>query len=214
MPAHFAVPDFAPALDVPHTAGVVPAAGEGAAATRRVGDVRGFFLVAEAEDFLASPYVSHAYRQLRFGGPRERVVADSERAMAVEGEDQVDDVLHDVPETADLAPAFNVPHPEPLAQEADEHASSTGGEGGRADLSSTVHAKRTGLWALASEEASEYAQDGVPSAGRDLPGSRAPLSVLHGFGDVLETLVGVGEEHHGPVLVVEELVVHAGEAGA
>jgi hypothetical protein len=70
------------------------------------------------------------------------------------------------------------------------------------------------LYYLDSEEASEYAQDGVPSAGRDLLGSRAPLSVLHGFGDVLEALVGVGEEHHGPVLVVEELVVHAGEAGA
>jgi len=112
VPAHFAVADFALALDVPQTAGVVLAAGEGAAAIRRVGDVRGFFLVAEAEDFLTSPYVSQAYRQLRFGGPRERVVADGERAMAVGGEDQVDDVLHDVPETADLAAAFDVPHPE------------------------------------------------------------------------------------------------------
>src|SRR5215203_1507452 len=32
--------------------------------------------------------------------------------------------------------------------------------------------------------------------------------------DILEALLGVGEEHHGLVLVVEEGVIHAGEAGA
>jgi hypothetical protein len=69
-------------------------------------------LVAEAEAFLASPYVPQAYRQLLFGGPCERVVADGERAIAVGGEDQVDDLLHDVSETAGLAAAFDVPHPE------------------------------------------------------------------------------------------------------
>ena len=215
VPAHFAVPDFTPALDVPQTAGVVPAASEGAADTRRVVDVRGFFLVDEAENFLASPYVSQAYRQLRFGGPRERLVADGERAMAVGGEDQVDDVLHDVPETADLAPAFDVPHPESPSLKRPTSTRLPPEEKASAPTSPprSTRKERTSGISLPKRRPS-MPKTAYLLAGRDFPGSRAPLSVLHGFGDVLEALVGVGEEHHGPVLVVEELVVHAGEAGA
>ena len=43
--------------------------------------------------------------------------------------------------------------------------------------------------------------------------SGALLRVLDGLGDVLQALRGVGEVHHGVVLV-EELVAHAGEARA
>jgi hypothetical protein len=43
---------------------------------------------------------------------------------------------------------------------------------------------------------------------------RRALGVLHGFVEFLQALLGVGEEHHGFLGVVEEGVVDAGEAWA
>ena len=42
----------------------------------------------------------------------------------------------------------------------------------------------------------------------------ADLAFLHRFVEVLQTMFGVGEEHHGFLGVVEEGVVDAGEAWA
>ena len=61
---------------------------------------------------------------------------------------------------------------------------------------------------------------GAPSSfGYEVSGAFCSAECSHlrapqGGDDLLEAVLGVGKEHHGLVLVVEEGVVHAGEAGA
>src|SRR5215218_11176501 len=58
----------------------------------------------------------------------------------------------------------------------------------------------------------EIGRDGAATLGESQRRLRRALGVLYGLVEVLQSLFGVGEEHHGLLGIVEERVIHACEA--